>query len=133
MDHVTTAQLTSLIKSGEYKVRNSTIGKTNLTNQFGKISAEDVTTTQLNAKCKSGDMKLSGTFGGNTIIESDFGRVDFSTSQKETQYSYDLSTKFGEIKVNGDKATAKNKQNSGAENTLNISNSSGDIDVRFNK
>jgi DUF4097 and DUF4098 domain-containing protein YvlB len=133
MDHVTVAQLTSLIKSGDYKVRNSTIGRTDVTSQFGKIDAEDITTTQLNAKCKSGDMKLRGTFTGNTIIESEFGKVDFSTPQKETQYSYDLSTKFGDVKVNGDKATAKNKQNIGAENTLKISNSSGDIDVRFDK
>jgi DUF4097 and DUF4098 domain-containing protein YvlB len=133
MDHITVTQLTSLIKIGDYKVRNSTIGKTDVNSQFGKIDAEDVTTTQLNAKCNSGDMKLRGTFGGNTIIESEFGKVDFSTAQKETQYSYDLSAKFGDIKVNGDKAATKNKQNSGAENTLKISNSSGDIDVRFNK
>jgi DUF4097 and DUF4098 domain-containing protein YvlB len=109
------------------------IGKTNVTSQFGKIEAEEVTTTQLNAKCKSGDIKLRGTFSGNTVIESEFGSVDFSTAQKENQYSYDLSAKFGDIKVNGNKVTAKNKQNNGAENTLKISNSSGDINVNFNK
>jgi len=133
IDDMTASQLTSVMKSGDYTIRNSKVDNMNVTNKFGKIGASNITTTQLTAQCNSGDMEFSGAIGGKTDIVSKFGDVDFSTSLPESQYSYDLSVKFGDIKVNGNEDAPKVKENSGAANSLTISNSSGDINADFQK
>jgi len=133
IDNMTASQLTSVMKSGDYTIRNSKVGSANITNKFGSIDASNMTTNQLIAECDSGDMTFSGSMSGKTNIVSKFGDVKFLTSLAEKQYSYGLSVKFGDIKVNGNEDAPKVKENSGAANNLTILNNSGDISVDFMK
>ena len=81
--------------SGDLKIEESTLGSADLTLAFGDIEIEGAMEGDLSAKTEAGDVRvrLSG--------------------QREA-YSYELSTSFGDIRLNGTQYTGSHsEQNSG--------------------
>ena len=130
---ITTSQFSSDSKSGNTTIQNSKIGNSNLESQSGNLIATDITTDSLTAKCSSGYVKFNGALGGKTDLQASSGNVDFSTSIAEDQYSYGLTARSGNIRVNGDGDADHTKLNNGAANELTINTKSGNINADFQK
>lgn len=130
---LTSSQFSSDSKSGNTTMESSKIGDANFGSQSGNIVATDVTTNSLTAKCSSGYMKFSGAMGGKTDLQAASGNIDFSTSIAENLYSYGLSARSGNVRVNGDGNADHTKLNNGAANELTINTASGNISADFAK
>ncbi|MBO6165097.1 MAG: DUF4097 family beta strand repeat protein [Eubacterium sp.] len=72
-----------------------------LTDKFGSIKLDDFTSKQVKMKVESGSVKVDNGKIENADIESEFGSVELSLDGTESDYSYNLSTEFGSIRVGG--------------------------------
>lgn len=132
--HVTTKTFNIKSNAGNIDLNNCTSENTTIENDFGDIDTNNLTSTITTVNLEAGHATIYGNFLGNTKIKSSFGDIDFYSDQIESYYKYNASTSFGNIKVNNQKVSNPAfSNNSVSEVLLDISNESGNIDLRFNK
>jgi DUF4097 and DUF4098 domain-containing protein YvlB len=132
---VSAERFTAESNSGDLELTGCVFGEISITSSFGKITANDIVSSRADIQANSGDISLNGDFTGETIIQSNFGNVKLSTSGEKEEYSYDISAKFGRITLDGERLENDTsiKSRSLSENSLNITVSSGDIEVYFSR
>jgi len=129
-------RFTATCSSSSITLSGCEFGNSVITSSFGEIRADSFTSSGLDMNLNSGDIDLSGEFSGDTVIRSSFGTVSLVTSLKKDDYTYDLSNTFGDITIDGDTRSGSNssvKGGTAAANSLRITVSSGDVEVRFGK
>ena len=120
--------------AGDLTLRNCTAGEADITNNFGKVTASGLNSTKLTVIANCGDIDLDGKFSGETAIYTDFGNVSLATSIPKENYSYEMATDFGKIKIGNDKKGSNvSYGNDQSTNNLIVEVSTGDIDVSFAK
>jgi len=104
-----------------------------ITSGFGNINARDLISWEANIEAGSGNINIAGEFFYKTVIESRFGDVKLTTSRGKDEYSLDVSVKFGNITINGERLRDQTSIVSGSvlENHIEITSSSGDVEVTF--
>lgn len=127
------SELKSVMSNGSLCMSGSNIQKSNFENAFGNIQIDTLISNGSNIQCKNGAVSLSGELRGNTTVHSDFGNTEVTTSLQQNQYSYQASSKFGSVKINGNKVDGTAVQASESKNTFNVSSSNGDVSLRFSK
>lgn len=121
------------ISNGNVGLEGCRVETITVKKDFGKVSAINLISADTSINASNGDIILSGEFTGRTVINNDFGDVKITTSKPKESYTFDIYTEFGSVTFDNNKV--RNAINSGnsAENTLNITNSNGDIQVYFAK
>jgi len=100
----------------------------------GDVTAGGLYTSGLSVTASSGNIKLNGGFKGESKIRVSSGDVKIVTSESVDSYSCVLSVSSGRITYDGITAPGKKLSNElSRENTLEISASSGNIDVEFKR
>ena len=119
--------------SGEITMTDCSFGDMTAVSNFGAITADALKTGKININSDSGHIKMEGEFLGETVITSDFGNVGLTTSIDKTKYTYDLSTDFGSVTLDGEKLAngAAVISMDKSANSFKIKASSGNIDIGF--
>jgi len=81
----------------------------------------------------STEINVSGEFSGQTVINNNFGDIRFATSKTKEDYTYDVSADFGDVTIDNSKGRSSTHGGTSSENSLYITNSSGNIQVHFAK
>ena len=133
--NATAERFTANQDSGDLNLTNCEFGDIVTTNSFGSITARDVISRGADIRCDSGDVRLGGDFSGMTVLNTSFGDIRLTTSRTREEYSYEITTKFGDVKFGGDRYGSNASVYSGSvlENHLKITSSSGDVEVIFAK
>ena len=113
-------------------------GEIVITNDFGAITGRELISSRADININSGNISLDGDFSGETVLRSEFGKVKLSTSRVKDEYSYEISTSFGFIAIDGEQTSGFGgssliKSGGESENSLKIATSSGDVEVAFAK
>jgi len=121
------------ITTGDLSITEGELGAVNITGQSGNITVNDITSSSLNVQVTSGDIRLSGDFSGESAIQVRSGNVRVSTSRERNDHSFDLSTRSGTITFDGERLRNETTLRSSPilENHINITSTSGNVDVGF--
>ena len=132
---VSAERFTADCNSGDLELDRCEFGDMVITSRFMDITARGITSSRADIDVNSGDIRLDGELSGETVIRSRFGGVRLNTSMEKSDYSYDISVKFGNIKFDGDRLGDDTSitGGSGSVHSMKITVSSGDIEVNFAK
>jgi len=119
--------------SGDMQFTNCTFASPVIVNNFGKISATEFTVSNPNIRVNSGNINIAGDISGKVLIHNEFGDIKLTTSKARSDFSYDVSLKFGRITFDGERLRDQTSIISGSiqENHIKITSSSGDVEVNF--
>lgn len=148
-DHITASNITILQEYGKTSFQNITVRETasitsesgtidlkNLTAGFVQLKSDygDVTGTSVSAdtgifELESGDLKLEQFAAENITVESDYGSVNLDLAKSVYQYSMDLCTDYGQIRINSEKMgeTYKTLEAKETDHTITVKCDSGNI------
>lgn len=87
------------LDSGNWEVRGVSADKFSLTNAYGNTDIYNFTSSDSTFSIDSGNLSLMNTDFKNLGIDCEYGDVDLELRQTLTDYSYDLSTDYGNIYV----------------------------------
>jgi len=59
------------------------------------------------------------------------GSITLDVTGKEEEYSYELETELGSIRLNGEKIDNKTNKTNAIENKVNLKTDAGDINLNF--
>lgn len=133
IDSLKAANLKSNMQNGKLAMKDSTIGNSEIQNSYGSIEISGLTSGGASVKCSNGSIWLSGALKGKTDVHSDYGSVNVETSIPKSKYSYNASSSYGSVSVDGEKAESGMYQSVGAENTLSATTKNGSVSVNFQK
>jgi len=127
--------MTAAMSSGDITFTDSTLDSLSAANSYGNITGSNLTTSGAGFDLSSGNIRLNGAFSGTTRITSQFGDVRLTTSLPRNTYTYNITTKYGDMVIDGVKAGTSGtvEQVGDAENDIVIASSSGDVTVNFNR
>jgi len=130
---VNAESLTADSNSGDLVFTACEFGEMNIKTSFGDTTATSLVSLATNIRANSGDVNIAGEFSGETVLHADFGGIKLTISGEKDDYSYDISTKFGDVKFDGQRLGDQVGINSGSvmANHLKITASSGDVSVSF--
>jgi DUF4097 and DUF4098 domain-containing protein YvlB len=122
------------LSSGDFTISDSETGFLRVKDDYGAVKANNLTARGTRIDVSSGNVTLSGALSGENTIEDSYGKVTFNTTVGEQEYSYDLVSSYGGVRLNGQTRSGKTDSRlssfkNSAPNTLNIRASSGSIDV----
>lgn len=103
----------------------------NITQEFGDIVLEDskiTGTAVLSNGNGSSDIKKTDT--DDLKITSEFGDVNIELTGSVLQYTLNLNTEFGEVKINGEDMGESYKSLEEKEKSLNVDSGNGDIVIQ---
>lgn len=90
---------------------------------------------ELTVNCSMGSCSLEGSVRGDITAENDMGSVELRLDGAWGDYNYDISCDMGSVSVDGrdysDFSARKEEKNPGAEATMELDSSMGDITVEF--
>jgi DUF4097 and DUF4098 domain-containing protein YvlB len=134
-NQLTAGRVEANLSSGDFTLTASALDFLDVKDSYGSVKATNLTSKGTLIDLSSGDVRLSGALSGENTIDSKYGKVVFETSLSERDYSFELATSFGNVRLNGQKqgegVGGLQKYADSAQNTLNIHASSGDIEVNF--
>ena len=118
------------VSMGEIVIEDVRLSRLDMTNSLGDIEAEDVYADIITAENNCGDTEINDFYVTDSLtVTSDFGDVELSPKEGAENYSLDLETDLGRVRVRGrNYGSTAIVDNGGSE--LRVRNSSGDIDVR---
>jgi len=134
-EDISAGSLSAHVSSGDFILRGGSLDSLAVENSYGDISAAGLRTGGVDIKSSSGDTSLSGDLLGKTQIDASYGQVKLALAGQKAQYSYDISTKYGQIIFDGASIGdhANIQSGNAAANNLKINCSSGDIEVSFDR
>ena len=133
--------------SGDIMINDTEGKELKIKTSSGKIACDKIRVTDIDFHTSSGDIEIlrmfTDSFKCNTssgevgINDSEAEKVECKTSSgdveiglngKEDDYSYDIDTSSGDIRVNGSKSDGNYKKEGGSKK-ITVSTSSGDVEV----
>lgn len=102
-----------------------------LNNSYGDTKLGNLTSHGLNIKGQDGDIEIQGLLLGTSAIHSSYGDVSLQLLNKESELSYTIENKFGDITVNNNQFESKATHNANANDKLDITSNDGDVNITF--
>jgi len=127
------SQFKSKIGNGALKIENSSIETSEIEDSFGGIYITGLESNGASIKSGNGKIVLEGALKGKNIIQSNLGGVSVKTSVEQSKCSYNLSSKLGDVKLNGEKIGSNKVQSTDSEISLSISSNNGSVSLDFQK
>ncbi|SBW05247.1 conserved exported hypothetical protein [uncultured Eubacteriales bacterium] len=118
---------------GDLELKRITARTLDLTLSLGALVGDEVSTSEsLTVENDMGSVVLAGAFEGHTKIVDDMGSVELTVAGAEADYGYDLRTSMGNVTING-KDAGDEADHRGGTHTIEVENSMGDIEIKFEK
>jgi len=117
--------------SGDVAINGCLVEGINIKTSFGEMTAVHLRSSKTDIDANSAEINVSGTFSGQTRINNHFGEVRFATTKAREEYTYEISADFGNVTIDNNLGGSSMYGGNSEENSLYITNSSGDVQVRF--
>ncbi|MGN0141485.1 MAG: DUF4097 family beta strand repeat-containing protein [Roseburia sp.] len=102
---------------------------------MASVELDRIECGELTVNCSMGSCTLEGSVRGDITAETDMGSVELRLDGAWGDYNYDISCDMGSVSVDGrdysDFSARKEEKNPGAEATMELDSSMGDITVEF--
>ncbi|WP_324825887.1 DUF4097 family beta strand repeat-containing protein [Sinanaerobacter sp. ZZT-01] len=131
VDDVQTQTLQIRAETGDVNLANGSADRAELELDLGKLTTNEWNTKGLVAELSSGEANLEGRFLGEINVDCELGSITLGVTGKEEEYSYELETELGSIRLNGDKIDNKTNKTNAVENKINLKTNAGDINLNF--
>lgn len=135
LNNVYTKDSNIQLNSGRINLEDCISDKLIANSKYGNIQLKNVQIGVSDLELNSGQLDINGILLGDTNIKSKYGKININTKQPLEYYTCDFNTKYGNIKVNGDKNKDDGKYvtTNNGEYLLKIEANSGNIIVNFDK
>ncbi len=117
--------------AGNINGKNITAYEVKLDGGVGEISLEQVNLTDVDIDCGVGNIDLEGSLYGKSQIDCGVGEVNLTLTGSVDDYNLKVEKGLGSIRINDQKYSDLNWNNTTASNTLDISGGVGNIDIDF--
>ncbi len=128
-------ELSCVMDSGDFDSDSINISKDcDIKNEYGSVKMENSSLGNFTANLDSGDIKLSNiTSVKNIDIKNSYGDVELSGKIDKNSFNYHLKCEdgYGTIEFNDKEYDGNYKEDNKAEYNINITATSGDIDIEF--
>jgi DUF4097 and DUF4098 domain-containing protein YvlB len=130
-DGVTYQEFKLNMSSGNVNINGLTSSSIGIRNSYGDVTCEEVIADEFDLDLSSGRLEVGNADLQDIDVTNSYGDVTLNLLGSEEDYSYDLSTSYGNINV-GNKSYEDhlNKDNNGTRN-VNADLSSGDVEINF--
>jgi DUF4097 and DUF4098 domain-containing protein YvlB len=120
------------MSSGNIDIDSMKTSSTKISNSYGDVTCDDITSLEFDASLSSGDVDISKGDFNDVSISNSYGNVDLSLPGTEKDYNMDLSTSYGDIKVDNENYEDSLNVENGGTREISADLSSGDINIKFN-
>lgn len=119
------------MSSGDVTMKALNCDCISIDNSYGNITCQEVISGDFDSELSSGDFEVTKSDLKDVNVDNSYGDVELDLIGSAKDYSLELSTSYGNIKV-GDKSYEEefNQDNDGAKK-ITADLSSGDIDINF--
>lgn len=117
--------------SGDIMLDKLVCSSIKLRDAYGNIQCKEINSDRLDSTLSSGDFTINSSNIMDLSVEDSYGDADLGLTGSESDYSLDLSTSYGSIKVGDKKYEDQLRQDNGGDRQLSANLSSGDITIRF--
>lgn len=117
------------MSSGKLTMKNIYADSLMVTNDYGSCDGQTMNINELTAELSSGTCNLNQLRTKDASITNDFGSTKLQLTENEDAYDFILTTDFGKISINESKQGSSVIRERGDRNRIEITNSSGDIEI----
>ena len=126
-------------ESGSVKMENVTTDDMYLKDEYGSITLDNVKSDKARLELSSGSLKTLGFESSDIDVKSEYGSVDLELKGQKEEFSYDLETEYGSIKIDGENPNKKNDDDDdkkkyvkqGGDKNIKVRAESGSIKIDF--
>lgn len=122
------------VGAGQITLKNLQAGKLESSVGFGQLELKDSEVGTLDAEVGMGDFSADGVLGGDAKVECAMGNVSLKLEGSQRDYNYELSKALGSVTLGNTTSSgfASEKYiDNGADKTIEIECSMGNVSVRF--
>lgn len=119
------------MSSGNVKINGLNIDSIDISDSYGNITCKDITAVDFESDLSSGDLEIKDADLTDIDISNSYGDVTLRLEGQETDYSYDLDTSYGNIKVDDKDYEDEYNQDNSGDKKISANLSSGDIKISF--
>ena len=132
LQELNVSQFHATCTSGTLEIRDMTADSSNITMTSGGLTVTDIISNSFTADITSGNATLSGDFNGENNIKTTSGSIKMDLLDPKTEYSRFINVTSGSVYIDGHKETGTDS-NTGADNSLVITVTSGNVRLNFGK
>jgi len=125
-----TSNITFQMSSGKLVMKDFYADSLSVSNDFGSCEGQNMNVGELTMELSSGSCNLNQLSTNNASITNDFGSTKLQLTETEDAYDFILTTDFGKISINENKQGSSLIRERGDRNRIEISNASGDIEIK---
>ena len=119
--------------SGNIQLKNVNTKELKLDLTSGSVQAETCTTDELDAEMTSGNMKLEDMKFNKADFDMTSGDIDAEIYGNEEDYSYNLKSTSGDLRINGNSYDEKYKSGDDKDHMITVDMTSGNFDLTFSE
>lgn len=119
------------MSSGKLKITNLKISNVDISNSYGDVILDKVIADKLRSSLSSGNLDISEADLKKIDLDNSYGDVTLELIGSDTDYSLDLNTSYGEIRIGNNKYEDHYDTNYEGPRKINADLSNGDIRIRF--
>lgn len=119
------------MQNGSFKGEDNVIDKLSGNLSYGSFKLLDSKTNGLSLKNQNGSTEIAGEIRGVTSVIAEYGSVKINADDPKELYSYNLTARYGSIKVDG-KGYDGSAQQTGGENQIQVNSQNGSVKLHFN-
>jgi DUF4097 and DUF4098 domain-containing protein YvlB len=119
------------MSSGEADINGLKTNSIDISNSYGNITCKNIIAEESDFELSSGNLDISDADLQKADINNSYGNVTLSLLGTESDYSLDLSTSYGRIKVGTKSYEESLNVDNGGTRDISARLSSGDIKIRF--
>jgi DUF4097 and DUF4098 domain-containing protein YvlB len=119
------------MSSGDVRITGMNIASVEIDNSYGNITCKDIIANDFRMELSSGNLNVDASDLKNVDIRNSYGDVTLNLSAPAEDYSLDLDTSYGDIKVDGKSYDEHLVLENAGAGEITAKLSSGDIKVTF--
>ncbi|MDF2537863.1 MAG: hypothetical protein K0S76_884 [Herbinix sp.] len=119
------------MSSGDIRLKGITTGNISISNSYGDVTCDVITAEELDVALSSGDFDLEHADIKEITVSNSYGNITLALIGSQEDYSIDVDTSYGKIKVDGESYDEHFLYDNGGTREIDADLSSGDITVKF--
>ncbi len=119
------------LSSGNCSIDSLTGRSMEISNSYGDISCKGVALGEFESDLSSGSLTMSKSTADSIDVDNSYGNATVSLNGSEEDYSLDLSTDYGKIKVDNTEYEKNLVREKTGNKSIKADLSSGDIELEF--
>ena len=134
VDNIKSVSISANTSTGETRLINSSVSeKLYVDTSTGDVELIDDTLGRFEVEGSTSDVKVNNSEIGKVKISVSTGEVELGLKGDEADYSFDLHSSTGDIRIGKDEYEDNLVRERNTDNSVYVHTSTGDIDIDFNK